>query len=69
MKANLEFDLENLEDRQSHFRCVKSLDMALALFQIQVNLRKKCENSNVDVYEEISNILEEYNINIDELVS
>ncbi len=41
MKAKLEFDLEELDDVMAHLRCVKSLDMALALFNIQGILRDK----------------------------
>jgi len=29
MKATLEFDLNDPDDRMAHFRCVKSLDMAI----------------------------------------
>ena len=42
MKAILEFDLENFEDRKAHLRCVKSTEMAIILWEIQNNLRKKC---------------------------
>ena len=41
MKAKLEFDLDNPEEKKEHFRCIKSLDMACALFEIANNLRKK----------------------------
>lgn len=67
MKAKLEFDLDNPEEKKEHFRCIKSLDMACALFEIALNLKKKCRDSDKDVYEEIASILEENNLNIDEL--
>ncbi len=68
MKAILEFDLSNQEEKKEHYRCVKSLDMALALFEIQMNLRKR-SGENVDsIFEEIYKIINEYNINIEELV-
>lgn len=44
MKATLEFDLNDFDDRMAHLRCVKSTDMALALWEIRCNLRKKCEH-------------------------
>jgi hypothetical protein len=43
MKAILEFDLNDHDDRMSHLRCVKSTDMAIVLFEILTNLRKKVE--------------------------
>ena len=42
-KATLEFDLDNREDIKAHLRCVKSTDMAIVLFEILNNLRKKVE--------------------------
>jgi len=39
MKAVLEFNLEEEEDRMAHFRCVKSLDMALAMWEFAESLR------------------------------
>ena len=43
MKATLDFDLDNPDDRMAHMRAVKSLDMAIVLFELQTNLKKKCE--------------------------
>ncbi len=40
MKATLEFDLTDPDDRMEHFRCVKSLDMAIVLFEILHNTKK-----------------------------
>lgn len=80
MKAKLTFDLDNLDDVVAHNRCVKSLDMASVLFQIAANLRKQCEHTcenmtNSDqfdgvelVFSEIDKLLEEYNIDIDDLI-
>ena len=79
-KAILEFDMTEPEAVQSHFRCVKALDMSLALFELSRNLRRKCESvcenmpdgkdqfDGLDlVFSEISLLLEDYNINVDEL--
>ena len=43
MKAILEFDLDDAYDREAHARCVKSLDMALALHEIADALRRICK--------------------------
>lgn len=43
MKAILEFDLNDRDDNMSHRRCIKSTDMALVLFEILSNLRKRVE--------------------------
>lgn len=68
MRAKLEFDLDNPEEKKEHFRCVKSSDMACALFEIQMNLKKRSgENSDI-IFEEISKIMDEYNLNIEELI-
>lgn len=44
MKAKLEFDLDEHDDKMSHLRCIKSLDMALILWEIRVNMRKRLEH-------------------------
>jgi len=80
-KAILEFDLNDHEDRMAHLRCVKSTDMAIALFEITRNLRKKCEHicgsmeADSDqhdgvylTFEQINELLDEHDINIDELI-
>jgi hypothetical protein len=80
MKAKLTFDLSDPDQKLEHLRCIKSLDMALALWQISSNTRKECyraiENNPKEdpteyvdlVFEKIYDILEEYSINVDELV-
>ena len=68
MKARLEFDLDNPEEKKEHFRCVKSLDMAIALFEIQMNLKKRSGESVDSIFEEISKIMDENNLNISELI-
>ena len=83
MKAKLEYDLNDFDDKMAHLRAVKSLDMASALFDITRNLKKKIENRYEDidntnndvfdgidsVFDEIYDILESHNINIDELIN
>ena len=79
--ATLTFDLDNHDDRMAHLRCVKSLDMAIALFDITHNLKKKCdhicESMEADsdqfdgvytTFQQIAFILEENGINMNELI-
>jgi hypothetical protein len=81
MKATLEFDLDELDDRMAHLRCVKSTDMAIVLFEIMSNLRKRVEyelesleadSDQFDgayvVFRRIGELLDEHGIDIDELI-
>ena len=84
-KATLEFDLNDPDDKMAHLRCVKSTDMAIALFEIEMNLKKKMEREleakemrgeTVDPYDSIQMIMEyiletihENGINIEELIN
>ena len=78
-KAKIEYDLNDLDDRIAHFRAVKSLDMALALWEITHNTKKglewAIEGKDIDkyevlemVFEKIYEILNEHNINTDEII-
>ena len=81
MKAKLEFDLNDPDDRMSHLRAVKSLDMASALFDItrlkkQVERRfetdtTECDSFDViqDVFDRIYEVLSDNNIDVDELIN
>lgn len=71
MKAILKFDLTDSDDRMAHQRCIKSLDLALALWDINYNLYDRFrdlielnpESDPADILrEEINNIFEKYNI-------
>lgn len=80
-KAILEFDLNEPDDKEAHKRAVKSLDMALALWDMDQYLRSQIKYS--DEYEltdeqyktleetrdKLHKILSEYNISFDELIS
>ena len=68
MKAKLEFDLEDLDDVMAHLRCVKSLDMALALFKIQGIIRDKWQFNADEIGKKINEAFEEYDINLEDLV-
>jgi hypothetical protein len=75
----LKFDLNDPDDIIAHKRAVKSLDMAIALWEITHNTKKSLEWSlegkDLDkyevlelVYEKIYEILNDNNINTDELI-
>lgn len=65
MEGILKFNLDNHEDTQSHMRAIKSNDMAIVLFELHYNLRKKIINNNniIDmktlniVFDEIDNLM------------
>jgi hypothetical protein len=76
MEALLKFNMDNPDDQMAHLRCVKSLDMALVIWEFLRNSRKKLEDREFKdgyeaieaTYEEFHNLLEEHDINIDKLV-
>jgi len=69
MKAILKFDLEDPDDMMAHKRCVKARDMACALHEIYNNLERRIEQEPTKDYTQIiSDIFEENNIIIDELI-
>jgi hypothetical protein len=78
MKAKLEFDLDNPDDKIAHMRCVKATDMALMLWDIKQKIRSKLKYSD-DLSEdelhqwevmqdEFYSIADDYGINLDELI-
>ena len=78
-KAILEFDLNEPDDVEAHKRAIKSIDMMLALWDIEKYLRAQTKyNENLtqeawdaleEVRKEFYNILNKYNISFDELLS
>ena len=80
MKAVLEFDLNDPDDRIEHKRCVNSLELALCLWNMDEFLRTKMKYESdpmsqevYDTYElireKLMEICQEKNISIDELVN
>jgi hypothetical protein len=65
MKAILEFDLDDPDDRMAHLRCVKATDMAIMLFDFFHN---DCKGFDEEVGEKFASRLNENNINIEELI-
>ena len=81
MKATLEFDLNDADDRIAHLRCVKSDDLAYVLWSILTNMESsvvsEVNNFEADsdpsdgVYAAFRNIRElchDKGINIDDLI-
>ena len=67
MEAILKFNLDELEDRMTHLRCVKSTDMAIVLFDVIHNLYNESMTID-DFYKKFNDLLDEHNIDIDELI-
>ncbi len=73
MKATLEYNLEEVDDQMALKRAIKSIDMAICLFQINYNMRKQFENEDnyelVDrIFDKIHEEIMNNNINLDELI-
>jgi len=68
MKAILEYDLTEFDDKQAHLRAVKSLDMALCLWAMRYLKRDNYETAD-QVFDRLDEIFEEYHILVDELVT
>ena len=81
--ATLTFDLNDTDDRQEHLRCVKSLDMALVIWDIVYEVKKRTERQleasetstdaefqlHEKIFEEIHDTLNERGIKIDDLIT
>lgn len=76
MTATLRFNLNDQDDCMAHMRCVKSLDMALALWDFSGKLRMIVDTSEdgkwIDedvVWKAWNEILEERGINLNQLIN
>ena len=78
-KASLEYDLNDIDDSMAHMRAVKSLDMALVLWELLNNskrtLERQMHEKEIDkyealdmVYERIYELMDEHNIKLDDLI-
>ena len=78
-KAILKFDLNDSDDSRAHMRAVKSLDMALVLWEMTHNTKKSIHNQiefdKLDAYEAVDKVFEklfeemtEHGINLDDLI-
>lgn len=81
MDATIHFNLDEIDDALALNCSLKATDMALILFEIQHNLRKKCEyelealEADSDkwdglevVFRKLMELFDEYNININDLI-
>ena len=78
MKAKLEFDLDDYDDRMAHERCVKATDLALVLWELTHNSYRGLTNGydeddgyhkGVDaVYDRLRELLDEHGVTIDKLI-
>lgn len=69
MKATLEFDISDVDDRMAHYRCVKALDMAIVLWEIKVNiLNPKHEFTSEEIADRINELYHQHNIDIDQII-
>lgn len=68
MKATINFDLHDPDDQRSHERCVKSLQMAIILWELTCHGPAKFETLD-QLYEWLNTELIDRGINIENLVS
>ena len=78
-KGILEFDLNDHDDSMAHLRAVKSLDMALVLWEMAHNTKKSIHNqiefNKLDAYDAVDKVFDklweemnERGINLDDLI-
>lgn len=69
MKATISFDLDDPQDAMAHYRCVKALDMALAIWTFSERLRRLVdEGRDVDALGTWNETMDEYGIKMDEII-
>lgn len=80
MKATLEFNLDEHDDQIAHLRSIKSVDLALSLWDMDQYLRGKIKHApdsmSDETYKELQearqkflHILEQRSIDLDELLN
>lgn len=78
-KAILEYNLDDHDDAMAHMRAVKSLDMALVLWEMFYNTKKgicnDIEFNNLHAYDAVDKIFEKFSeelndhgLNLDQLI-
>jgi len=72
MKAILKFDLNEQDDILAHKRCVKSLDMAIALWEVDQYLRgeSKYKDNEIayEIREKLYEIMTEHGLSFNDLI-
>jgi hypothetical protein len=75
MQAELKFNLDESDDIQAHFRCVKALDMALCLWDLNrfiINKDSYSESPDISIEAlrtEFNDLLEKYDLSFENLIS
>jgi hypothetical protein len=71
MRAMLEFNLDDYDDKLAHLRCTQALNLALALYKVQERLRHyaKYDTDNHLEQSEFFDILSSHGVDLDNLVS
>lgn len=75
MQAELKFNLDEPDDIQAHFRCVKALDMALCLWDLNrfiINKDSYSESPDISIEvlrTEFNDLLEKHNLDFETLIS
>jgi hypothetical protein len=78
-KANLTFDLDDSDDRMEFERMMKAKDMAMALWELDMNGYRKFTKYNErqegayqegieEVFEYIRTLLQQHQINVEDLI-
>jgi hypothetical protein len=78
-EAILKYDLNDTDDAMAHMRAIKSLDMALVLWELLNNSKRTLERTMHEkemdkyealdmVYERIYELMDEHNIKLDDLI-
>ena len=72
MKATLKFDLNEQDDVLAHKRCVKSLDMAIALWEVDQYLRSESKYKDneiaYEIREKLYEIMSDHGLNFNDLI-
>ena len=78
MKAILEFDLNEPDDREAHLRAILSLDMAIAIWDMQQEFRSRLKHGQLseeeykvteDLRDRFYQILNEKGVDLEKLMS
>jgi hypothetical protein len=72
MKATLKFDLNEQDDVLAHKRCVKSLDMAIALWEVDQYLRSESKYKDNEIAyqirEKLYEIMSDHGLSFNDLI-
>lgn len=84
MKALLEFNLSDPDESMEHYRCVKSIDLALVLWELASSRKgieriidaARDEDKNIDaydgadlVYEKLHALMQEHGVFLDKMIT